>query len=232
MRKTFQVFHCEPSTVNFSYHLFPLVMDTINSYGIVANIHLHPNWMKFALTNNELFDAISAAIEAGHIIGIHHHGINHPTKWDGYTNVAYEAIPSDKKAQYIGTMADFEKIIEEFELSMDIELNSGSMTDEDTDFISRYEFSTNGIKPFEGLSKPKILTYNGIKTIQIGHTFIADERKFAIAKNLFLSPREGIFGCVFHVENYAAMPELMEDWFNFISKNGEIVNIYEACKLQ
>ena len=215
MRKSLVIIHADPYPVMEFDHYKNLVIEA-NNNNIILTTHWRSEWIDIMTSGD-----ISYLMSQKHENGYHHHGANHPTSPDGYSNDPVFMTDS----RYKGSMADY---LNKFsKLNRYVELTSASMSDEEYDWIDTIHYDSNGINNLdtEYITLPSEQIFKGVTVASIGHYFpmyggasLSEiNSRFNLMKSLYDSDRVGVCSVVFHIKNFITYSQQIKDWFKFLS---------------
>ncbi|MBU1050728.1 hypothetical protein KKG90_11970 [Candidatus Bipolaricaulota bacterium] len=216
------VVHCEPTRANpvMWIELTKLVAQA-EARNIPLTLDFSPQWASMILADETKIALLESWIESGHEIGCHHHGYwgtkDRGSTWDGYTNTPLIQIDPEDLKRYQGTMDDYMALL----TALPGERVSGclgtSNSGDDVDYPCQLIYSTRGQALLDAVSQPTNVTLNGCDVWELSHALIASQDRGALADLYLETDDVNVFSVVGHVYNYAAFPDLFEQWFSFLA---------------
>ncbi|MCH2144871.1 MAG: hypothetical protein MK082_06960 [Phycisphaerales bacterium] len=212
------VIHCEPQESDESE--WPSLVNMIKACedrGIKACIQFSDEWIPFIVDNSARLDKIRSWRDWGHEISAHHHTLDHPSYWDGYSN---DPDAADRHG-YQGDMQDFRWLISSV-LPANSRLTSISTFDDDMPAGIPFQVGGDGGPgPDMAVSIPtlKWLTQGPAwnlttAALEQGGTWYSD-----ILQTIFLkTPADSVFGIAIHPHAYHEGEEAEFDaWLDFLA---------------
>ena len=212
--ETFFAVHCEPNNASdFNFrHLEDLVADA-EDRNIRLSLEFGVTWAQMILQNPIQLGKVRVWQQAGHAVGAHHHGVNHPY-WDGYTDLPPALV--SRPEPVLGTMRDFKAIIDP--LVGPGGLQYGGLQDSEYEWPWGVPWQTDGGRdPSNAVSVRELRVRNKYGVWHVDHAYLADPIMLADLQALHdTTSSPNVFGVVTHVVAYAATPWIFDAWFDFL----------------
>jgi hypothetical protein len=153
----------------------------------------------------------------GHEIGGHHHVLDHPGAWDGYSNQpAAAGAPA-----YLGSMQDW---LAALTAMLPPAAEFLTVSSKDFDFPAGVEFQTGGSNstpsPSDAASVPTLKNLNGAPVWQIDHAALIAGGVWQTTQmkaEFNATSADQVFGVAFHPHDYyPENHENVDEWFDFL----------------
>ncbi len=213
---TIFVVHCEPPNANPPQfvQLASLVQEA-GLRNIKLTIDFTPSWADMILGDPPMLAQVRSWQLLGHEIGGHHHSVEAPGVWDGYTDLRpgtfYRPEP------YLGTMADYKALLDQLVGSDG--LKSGCIPSSDYELPYGVLHITDGHDVnTHAVSQPSFEIHNKYGVWFLGHGLLSNPPDLVDLKALHAATSSpDVLGAVTHVFNYAGNPSLITDWFDYLA---------------
>ena len=250
----FIAIHCEPYGANEkNYEALKNIIDYANDYNVKLTLQFTAQWADYISKDEQRMDELKQWEMQGHEIAAHHHSIDHPGNWDGYTDFSKEETieASADINLFRGDMKEYIKKLKQINPN----INSGCMNGDTkpkklTDFIlyatcagSDYaNFDNNGERlSDDDANKGKnefILTkkINDIGRYYLSHAHVFNEGQPERAIQIYDSMDRGVYGAVAHAKNKKIAKDLinLEKFIDYLhirdSDGNKSVTVSEVIK--
>jgi hypothetical protein len=211
-------------------HLITLV-EMADKYDAKLTLEFNPQWAEYILADESRLELTKEWQDNGHEIALHYHTIWHQD-WCGYTNRddgEYTAHPGYRGAvpqmmELLNKLASPEKVVtscigtNEWSAKRPIE---GEVPVDEVDFPDQIIYDMGGYT--DGLMVPYEFMYAGEKRWHLRHHYLFAKRgHLEASKEEFESATrpDEVMGVVIHEFNVPQGPDLIEEWFKFVSEHG------------
>ena len=212
------VIHCDPHFASEAdWSALEDLVAAADARGIALTIQFNPAWSGVISSDASRPGDILGWVADGHEIGGHHHVLNHPGAWDGYSNQpAATGAPA-----YLGNMQDW---LAALTVMLPPAAEILTVSSKDYDFPAGVDFQTGGSgstpSPSDAASVPTLKTLNGAPVWQLDHAaLIAGGVWQTDAMKVAFNATSGdqVFGVAFHPHDYyPGDHENVDEWFDFL----------------
>ena len=221
---TFLVVHFEvgedTKSLEFQNRYWAVVIDFIRlaeKYGARLTLQFNPQWAEYILLDEERHELLKRWRQAGHEIGLHHHGYDHGN-WNGYTNRAGK----EKDIRYRGNTGDMMEVMGR--LVCPGKLLSGTISDEEIDYPECIKYDTEGVRIGHAGRKPVKVTLSDRQVIQFGMACMSYDGDIESFRDEYRkSGRGDVFGVITHESDLARNTARFEEWFEFVRSNKQSI---------
>jgi hypothetical protein len=217
-QKAFFVVHCDPNEA-YNFPELETFVDSANAYNVKLTIEFTSFWIDSILPYQSRRNKIVIWQSQGHEIGMHHHEVEAPSIWDGFSNLSMLQIDSAGRDtnKYIGNTDSLYNLIQRVS-SIQLYTSGNELVSE---LPSQISYQTSGTKLSSAFSNATIVSNGSKSYCNISHAFLfADPHRLdSIMLTYPNATGYDVLGVVCHVYNFVALPQAAINYFKFLNDN-------------
>lgn len=217
-QKAFFVVHCDPNEA-YNFPELETFVDSANAYNVKLTIEFTSYWVDSILPYQSRLNKIAIWQSQGHEIGMHHHEVEAPNMWDGFSNLTMQEIYEAGRDtnQYIGNTDSLYNLVQRVS-SIPLYTSGNEIVSE---LPSQISYQTSGVQLVSAFSNATVVSNNVKSYCSVTYAFLYANppRLDSIMLSYPNAIGYNVLGVVCHVYNFVDLPQAAINYFKFLNDN-------------